>query len=132
MHVWMPRLTCASVVHILHQQPARLCLLPPSPSTRVCARQLAEREKNKHLLFKSFSFVNEFQVSNTGGRVSSVTFRDELLVVSTDFDGNCKFTIWKSSVLVCKGGGGASFGGWCRMPRRPESGSQQQQLIADS
>ncbi len=33
-------------------------------------------------------------------RVSSLTFRDEMLVVTSDFDGNVKFTIWKSGVLV--------------------------------
>jgi hypothetical protein len=37
--------------------------------------QLAEREKNKHLLYKSFVFLNEFQVSNTGVGVRSSSYR---------------------------------------------------------
>lgn len=75
-------------------------MVPQTQRSKMSEKQLAEREKNKHLLFKSFVFLNEFQVSNTGSRVSSTSFRDELLVVTSDFDGNCKFTIWKSSVLL--------------------------------
>ena len=64
--------------------------------------QLALRKQNKHLIFKYFRLINEFQVSPSSSRISSVGFRDDMVVVSSDFDGNVKFNIWKTGILVRK------------------------------
>lgn len=62
--------------------------------------QLEERRKNKHLIFKYFRLISEFQVSPTSSRVSAVSFRDEMVLTTSDFDGNVKFSIWKTGILV--------------------------------
>lgn len=74
--------------------------VPKTQRSKLSAKQLEERRKNKHLIFKYFRMINEFQVSPSSSRISSVQFRDDMVLVTSDFDGNVKFNIWKTGILV--------------------------------